>query len=496
MKSLQQLLVDLPVKEIVGQTVISISTICFDSRKAVMHSCFVAVGGTQVDGHSYIPMAIAAGSSVIVCEYLPELVQMDGTITYVIVDSTTKALGVMASNFYDEPSKKLKIVAVTGTNGKTTIVHLLYNMFFKIGYKVGMLSSICNKVLDQTYATNYTTPDALQLQALLHLMVEAGCAYCFMEASSHAIVQERLAGLCLAGAVFTNITHEHLDYHLSFASYIRAKKKLFDSLPTTAFALVNQEDKNSKIMIQNCKAHKFAFSLRGSANFRARIVTTTLHGLELEIDNERVWFQLLGAFNASNVLAAYGVSQLLGLDGQESLIALSAIPPVAGRMNKVCYGKEGGVIVIIDYTHTPDALKKVMATLRAMRITHSSRLLAVMGCGGNRDKRKRAMIGKILAEESDIAIFTSDNPRDEDPQEIIHAMQQGVAAAIRSKVLHILDRAMAIRTACLLADANDIVLVAGQGHACYQEVKGIKYPFYEQQIIQEILEYKKVKSKM
>ncbi|ROT47148.1 UDP-N-acetylmuramoyl-L-alanyl-D-glutamate--2,6-diaminopimelate ligase [Candidatus Cardinium hertigii] len=482
MKMLQVLLRGLSIKKLLGPIDIPITTLCFDSRQAVAHSCFVAIVGTQVDGHNYVSEAIAAGSSAIVCEELVEPIQAD--VTYIVVDATDKALGIMAANFYDHPSKKLKVVAVTGTNGKTTMVHLLYNMVKQMGYKAGMVSTICNKILDQNYSPSHTTPDALQLQAFLHLMVEAGCQYCFIEASSHGIVQNRLAGVDLLGAIFTNISHEHLDYHIDFLHYIKAKKKLFDTLPTTAFALVNQEDKNSSVMLQNCKAKKFTFSICDPANFRAKIVTNTLDGLELEIEQQQIWFQLIGAFNASNLVAAYGASQLLGLNSQKSLVALSAIPPALGRMNKVYHGKKQHVI--IDYAHTPDALEKVMATLYAMRPTTNSRLLTVMGCGGNRDKQKRVMIGKILADNSDMAIFTSDNPRDEDPQEIINSMQLGVPVAARQKVLHIIDRTMALKMACLLANANDVILIAGKGHENYQEIKGVKHYFCEEEIIQAI----------
>lgn len=482
MKNLQQLLVGIAVQKILGPTDLPIQTLCFDSRKAVADSCFVAVNGSQVDGHHYIAMAIAAGSSVIVCEHLPQSIQ--AAVTYIVVSSTLSALGIMAANFYDQPSKKLKIVAVTGTNGKTTVVHLLYNMVMKMGYKVGMFSTICNKVLDQTYPASHTTPDALQLQSLLHRMVATGCRYCFMEASSHAIVQERLAGIDLTGAIFTNITHEHLDYHLDFARYIQAKKKLFDRLPATAFALMNQQDRNSTILLQNCKAKKFTFSLQDAADFRGKIITNTLHGLELEIGHQSVWFQLIGALNASNLLAAYGASQLLDLNSQKSLIALSAIPPILGRINRVHHGKPQQVI--IDYAHTPDAIQKVIATLRSM-LPAGSRLITIMGCGGNRDQQKRPIIGKILSQNSDMAIFTSDNPRDEDPQEIMHSMQQGVPETALPKVLHVVDRAMAIKTACLLAHSNDLILIAGKGHQHYEEIKGIKHYFCEEQIVQEIL---------
>ncbi|MEF2232556.1 UDP-N-acetylmuramoyl-L-alanyl-D-glutamate--2,6-diaminopimelate ligase [Candidatus Cardinium sp. TP] len=477
-KSLQQLLVGIPVTKVLGPTDLPIHTLCFDSRKAVAGACFVAINGSQVDGHHYIEMAIAAGSHAIVCERLPQSIQ--AAVTYIVVASTPHALGMMASNFYDHPSKKLKVVAVTGTNGKTTVVHLLYNMVTKMGYKAGMLSTIYNKVLDQTYPASHTTPDALQLQSFLHLMAAAGCSYCFIEASSHAIVQERLAGIDFTGAIFTNITHDHLDYHLDLLHYIHAKKKLFDRLPATAFALMNQQDRNSAILVQNCKAKKFTFSLQDAADFRAKIVTNTLDGFELEIDHQSVWFQLMGTFNASNLLAAYGASQLLGLNSWESLVALSAIPPILGRMNRVGKSKQ----VIIDYAHTPDAIQKVTVTLRSMLAT-DSRLITIMGCGGNRDQQKRAMIGKILAQNSDIAIFTSDNPRDEDPQEIIRHMQQGAPEA--AKILHIVDRAMAIKTACCIAHPNDLILIAGKGHQYYEEIQGVQHFFCEAQIVREIL---------
>ncbi|TDG95693.1 UDP-N-acetylmuramoyl-L-alanyl-D-glutamate--2,6-diaminopimelate ligase [Cardinium endosymbiont of Culicoides punctatus] len=484
MKTLETLLVGLTVRKILGPTDISIAKICFSSQQVEANSCFVAIAGTQVDGHTYISDAITAGATAVVCEILPEPSQINSSVTYIMVQTTPIALGMMASNFYDHPSQKLKIIAVTGTNGKTSVVHLLYNMVVKMGYKAGMLSTIHNKILDIIYPSSHTTPDTLQLHALLYQMVEAGCQYCFMEASSHAIVQERLAGLTIMGAIFTNITHEHLDYHLNFARYIQAKKKLFDHLPKDAFALVNKQDKNSTIMLQNCKAQKYTYSLQHLADFRAKIITNTLDGLELEIDGKQVWFQLLGACNASNILAAYGVSQLLGLDSQASLVALSAISPILGRMNKVNNKKQQEII--IDYAHTPDAVEKLMATLRDM-LTRNSRLISVMGCGGNRDNKKRAMIGKILALHSDISIFTSDNPRDEDPQDIIQSMEEGVPLATRQKILSIVDRASAIKTACLLATANDVVLLIGKGHQHYEEIKGVKYYFCEEQIVQEIL---------
>jgi len=482
-KTLHDLLHGVTIKQWVGPTHVPIVMVCSNSCQVVKDSCFVAIPGTQVDGHSYIANAIEAGSRAIVCEVLPEPADLNTAITYVVVGCSTNALGIIASNFYDNPSSKLKIIAVTGTNGKTTIVHLLYHMAIKMGLKVGMLSTICNKILDKTHPATHTTPDQIQLHSFLHLMVTAGCSYCFMEASSHAIVQERLAGVILSGAVFTNITPEHLDYHMNFSNYIQAKKKLFDSLSSYSFALVNQEDKNHTIIIQNCKAQKYTFSLQHTANFRGRLISNTLQGLEIEIEHKSIWMQLIGTFNASNILSAYGVAQLLGLDSHESLTALSTIPPIMGRMNILQYNRKP--LVVIDYAHTPDAIEKVIATLRRA-FTTQTRLITIMGCGGNRDKQKRAHIGKILSVQSDVSIFTSDNPRYEAVEEIVQDMQKGVPSTVSYKVLHILDRTMAIKKACLLAGVEDVLLIAGKGHQHYEEVQGVKQFFCEEEIVQAL----------
>lgn len=486
MKTLQHLLKGFTLKQVIGSTDCVIEKLCVDSREAAPRSCFVAIPGSRVDGHTYIPQATALGCRVIVCQALPR--PIEATVTYVVVDATAHALGHMAAHFYEQPSKKLQVIAVTGTNGKTTMVHLLYQMAQHMGYKAGMLSTICNKIVDQTHPSTHTTPDGLHLQRLLHLMVASGCQYCFMEASSHAMVQERLAGTELSGAIFTNITHEHLDYHGTFSGYIQAKKKLFDALPSSAFALVNRQDKHHAVVLQNCKAQKYTFSLQDPADFRGKIVSNTLQGLELEIGGQRAWMQLLGAFNASNLLAASAAAQLMGLDQKESLMALSAVPPVLGRMNKVLHTQKHQVI--IDYAHTPDAIQNVLATLR-VALPPTSRILTVMGCGGNRDKQKRALIGKILAVYSDISLFTSDNPRDETPQSIIQDMQQGVPPLAASKVLYIVDRAMAIQTACTLATPQDVVLVAGKGHQYYEESQGSRQYFCEPELIQSFFLHKK-----
>lgn len=484
MKLLQELLIGLPVQQLVGPVDLPINALCFNSQQVTTHSCFIAIAGARTDGHRYIMQAIAAGSCVIVCERLPDLIQLD--VTYVVVKHSASALGIMAANFYDHPSRKLKLIAVTGTNGKTTTVHLLYHMVTQMGYRAGILSTICNKIVDQTYPATLTTPNALHIHALLYLMVEAECQYCFIEASSHALNQARLAGLHLTGALFTNITHDHLDYHIDFSNYIQAKKKLFDQLPSTSFALVNQQDKNSSVVLQHCKARKFTFSLYDLADFRAKIVAQTLYGLEMEIDYQRVWFQLIGPFNASNLLAVYATARLLGLERQESLLALSAIPPIRGRMQRVLH-KRKFPQVFIDYAHTPDAIEKAVTTLHALR-PRGGRLVTVMGCGGNRDKEKRAMIGYILANHSDRTIFTSDNPRDEDPQEIIDAMQKNLSPSMAATIITIVDRAMAIKTACILAHPHDILLIAGRGHEQEQEIKGIKRPFCDEAVIKSFLE--------
>ena len=479
------LLEGLPIEQILGPTDRPIAMICSNSDQATQDSCFIALPGTQVDGHSYIPMAISAGSTAIVCTMLPA--DLTDQATYIVVASTAKALAIMAANFYDQPSNKLKIVAVTGTNGKTTIVHLLHRMALQMGYKAGMLSTIGNKVVCQSYPATHTTPDAIQLHHLFHLMVTAGCSYCFMEASSHAIVQERLYGVTFTGVVFTNITPEHLDYHIDFRHYIQAKKKLFDGLSAHAFALVNQQDKNHAIMLQNCKAQLYTFSLEHEADFRGKIISHTLQGMELAIDHQSIWIQLIGAFNASNSLAAYGVARLLGFSSQESLVALSAIPPIAGRMQVIQLNQQP--LVVIDYAHTPDAIEQVITTLRNL-FTSPRRLITIMGCGGNRDKQKRALIGHILAKYSEIAIFTSDNPRYENPQTIMDEMQQGVSATTASKVVHIVDRAMAIKAACLLANPDDLLLIAGKGHQHYEEINATKYDFCEEKIVRAIFENK------
>lgn len=479
---LHNLLQGIVVNELIGSQTVQIQAISFDSRAISQGTLFVALQGTKVNGHDYIQEAVAAGSVVVVCEYTPSKL-MQG-ITYVIVADSARALGMIASNFYGRPSTQLKLVAVTGTNGKTSTVHLLSGLFSKLGYRVGMLSTIHNTVNTQILPTALTTPDAIQINALLARMVEQRCQYCFMEASSHAIAQERIAGLQFAGAVFLNITHDHLDYHQTFDAYIQAKKKLFDVLPAGVFALFNADDRRGSVMVQNTKAATCSFALKSAATFTAKILSNTLQGLELCIAKQSVWFRLIGTFNAYNVLAAYATACLLGADGQAVLKALSILPPVQGRLQYI--RTQAGFDAIVDYAHTPDALEHVLKTVSHV-IKKSGNIITVLGCGGNRDKKKRPLMAQIALKFSNFVILTSDNPRSEAPQDIIQDMQVGITPAQQQQVLMIIDRAEAITVACQLAQPKDIVLLAGKGHETYQEIQGRRYPFDDRKILQSIL---------
>ncbi|WP_026967963.1 UDP-N-acetylmuramoyl-L-alanyl-D-glutamate--2,6-diaminopimelate ligase [Algoriphagus terrigena] len=482
MKVLKDILYKVSLTSTMGDMERAVSGIVFDSRKVESGSAFVAVAGTQVDGHEYISTAIDKGASVIICEKLPE--SLIPTITYVQVASSAKALGIMASNFYDNPSEQIKVVAVTGTNGKTTTVTLLHQLFVAMGYSTGLLSTVENKINEEVIPATHTTPDAVSVQALLSRMVEAGCTHCFMEASSHAIVQERIAGLKLAGAVFTNITHDHLDYHGTFDEYIKAKKKLFDELPKDAFALINGDDKRGSVMVQNCKGIHQTFALKSSADFKGKIISNTLEGLELEINNKLIWFRMIGAFNAYNLLGVLGVAVLLGEDEDEVLRTLSGIRGAKGRFDRIAIG---GIIAIVDYAHTPDALDNVLKTINGVR-TGAEQLITVVGCGGNRDKTKRPVMAKLAVSESTKAIFTSDNPRFEEPMDILRDMQAGIGPTEMRKTLTIEDRREAIKTAVMLCQKGDIILIAGKGHEDYQEVKGVKHHFDDAEVVTEILE--------
>ncbi len=483
MKNLNEIIKNIGEYQIYGFFHNQIHSIAFDSRMVEAESLFVAVKGTQSDGHKFINQSIEKGALVIVCEYLPEI--LNKKITYITVKDSSFALGVIASNFYNNPSQKLKLVGITGTNGKTSTVTMLYNMFVSLGYKVGLLSTISNKIHDKEIKSTHTTPDSIQLNMLLNQMVEAGCSYCFMEVSSHAIVQNRIAGLIFSGAIFSNITHDHLDFHKSFADYIKAKKMLFDFLPPTSFAITNADDKNGKVMIQNSKAKCYHYALQSVADFKAKIIENELSGLMLNIDGLDVSTRLVGKFNAYNILAVYATSILLGAEKLEVLKNLSNIGTAEGRFEYI--KSKDNITAIVDYAHTPDALVNVINTIQAIR-TKNEQLITVVGAGGNRDALKRPLMGAIASENSDITILTSDNPRDEEPEEILKQMEAGVDISNKRKVLLIVNRREAIKTACTMAKPGDIILVAGKGHEKYQEIKGVKYHFDDKEILKEFIQ--------
>lgn len=462
-----------------GVGVISIS---FDSRKVRQGHLFVAVRGTQSDGHAFIQKAIESGAVAVVCERLPEAIN-DG-VTYVSVKNSGQALGIMASNFYGRPSEKLRLVGITGTNGKTTTATLLYKLFTSMGKKAGLLSTVENKIGDDTVPATHTTPDPVQLNELLARMAGEGCTVVFMEVSSHAIDQDRIAGLRFTGAIFTNITHDHLDYHKTFENYIKAKKKFFDELGSDAFALVNADDKRGMVMLQNTKASKYTFGLRKMVDFKGKIITNSIEGLELEIGGKSVWFKLIGDFNAYNLLGVYGAAVLMEEDADTVLTKLSSLQGAPGRFELVMPGSR--IIAIVDYAHTPDALKNVLETIAEFR-TGNEQVITVVGCGGNRDKTKRPLMASIACRLSDKVVLTSDNPRDEDPMQIIREMQEGVMPGEAKKTLVMADREEAIKTACMMAKERDIVLIAGKGHETYQEIKGVKHPFDDKEVVTRML---------
>ena len=482
MKLLSDILYKVRLEEVYGSTHMAISSIVFDSRKVKKGCLFVAVRGTATDGHHYLEMAVANGAAAVVCEDLPEQQQAD--VTYVKVKDSSYALGVMACNFYDNPSSKLKLVGVTGTNGKTTTVTLLFNLFRSLGYSVGLLSTVQNKINNTVIPSTHTTPDALSLNELLNSMVEQECEYVFMEVSSHAVVQHRITGLQFAGAVFSNITHDHLDYHKTFEEYIKAKKGFFDQLPAEAFALVNKDDRNGIVMFQNTKAQRYTYGLKSIADFKCRIIENHLNGLLLNLDNVEIWVRLIGTFNAYNVLAVYATAILLKQDKTNVLTALSNLQSVEGRFQYV--KSNGGIIGIVDYAHTPDALKNVLDTIKDIRNGNES-VITLVGCGGDRDAAKRPVMAAIAVEYSDKVILTSDNPRSEDPEEILNQMQKGIEGPGSKKSLRITDRKEAIKTACSLAKPGDIILIAGKGHEKYQEIKGVKHDFDDMAILKETI---------
>ncbi|MCG2459944.1 UDP-N-acetylmuramoyl-L-alanyl-D-glutamate--2,6-diaminopimelate ligase [Flavobacteriaceae bacterium F89] len=482
MKSLKDILYGVGLTAVSGPTTVMVNNICFDSRKVGLDDVFVAIKGTQVDGHRYIEKAVDSGAKSIVCEELPEL--MVNGVTYVEVQNGNSALAIMASNYYGNPSRNLKLIAVTGTNGKTTISSLLYQLFKKAGFKVGLLSTIRIKVDDTEYPTGHTTPDALTINKHLALMNEAGAEYCFMEVSSHGIHQKRTEGLVFAGAIFTNLSHDHLDYHKTFAEYRDTKKKLFDQLSQNAFALTNIDDKNGLVMLQNTKAKKYTYALKSYADYRAQILENQFNGQLLKIDDNELWSRLIGGFNAYNMLAIYATADLLGLEKLEILRLMSELENVEGRFQY--YISKQKITAIVDYAHTPDALKNVLETISTLR-TGNEKVITLVGCGGDRDKSKRPVMGHIATEFSNKVIFTSDNPRTESPATIIHEMEAGVEPQNAMKVLSIENREQAIKTACQLAVAEDIILVAGKGHETYQETNGVRIEFDDYKKVKEAL---------
>ena len=446
--------------------------IVFDSRKANQNNIFVATSGTTVDGHDFIDNVINQGTKVIVCE---RMITENPEILFLVVNNSKKALGLLACNLYDHPSQQLKLVGITGTNGKTTIATLLYKLFRELGYKVGLLSTVENKINDRIIPSTHTTPDALSINQLLADMRDEACDFAFMEVSSHAADQDRIAGLDFDGAVFTNISHDHLDYHHTFQNYINAKKKFFDLLSKKSFALVNADDKRAAVMLQNSEAKSYKFSLKTIADFKAKIIENSADGLVLEIDNQEIHFRLIGDFNAYNLLAVYATATLIGEDKNEVLLKLSNLSPVEGRFDTV-KSNNLDIMGIVDYAHTPDALEKILETLQKLRKS-DNKIITVVGCGGDRDKTKRPLMAKIACEYSDQVILTSDNPRSEKTEDILLDMESGVPASFKMKTLTITDRKQAIKTACKLAKKEDIILVAGKGHEKYQEIMGTKYPF-------------------
>ena len=480
---LSALLSSCKILELVGNTEQDITGICFDSRKVSASSMFIATVGTVADGHQFITSAIEKGASVIVCEKLPK--KLDATVTYVVVDNSSRAMGLIAAAYYQHPSKELKLVGVTGTNGKTTVATLLSNLFQELGYKVGLLSTVENKINNTVIPSTHTTPDSISINELLLDMIAANCDYCFMEVSSHATVQERIAGLSFTGAIFTNISHDHLDFHQTFEEYIKAKKYFFDQLPASAFALTNSDDKRGAVMLQNTKAHAKTYALQSMATFKAKIIENQFSGLFLNIDAEEVWFKMVGSFNAYNLLAVYATAMLLDQDKTRVLTILSTLSGAEGRFDYTIAAN--GVIGIVDYAHTPDAIKNVLQTIANIRKGNET-VIAIVGCGGDRDKTKRPIMAEVACKLSDKVILTSDNPRTEDPAAILKEMEAGVPISLKKKTITIQDRKEAIRTACHLAKSGDIILLAGKGHEKYQEINGVKFPFDDKQIFSEIME--------
>nr|WP_315130972.1 UDP-N-acetylmuramoyl-L-alanyl-D-glutamate--2,6-diaminopimelate ligase [uncultured Flavobacterium sp.] len=483
MSVLKDILYKVAIEAVKGSTEITINKMDFDSRKIESNDVFIAIRGTISDGHDYIEKAIQLGAVAIVCETFPETIA--NGVTYIQVKDTNSALAIMAANYFGNPSQNLKLVGITGTNGKTTIASLLYQLFKKAGNKVGLLSTVKILVDDVEYKATHTTPDSITINQYLKEMIDAGVEYCFMEVSSHGIHQKRTEALHFAGGIFTNLSHDHLDYHPTFAEYRDVKKSFFDNLPKTAFALSNIDDKNGQVMLQNTVAKKCTYALKSYADYKTQILESQLSGLLLKINGHEVWVKLIGTFNAYNLLAIYGTAVELGLESLEVLRLMSELESVSGRFQYIV--STTNITAIVDYAHTPDALENVLKTINDIR-TKNEQLITVVGCGGNRDKSKRPIMGGIAAELSDKAILTSDNPRNEEPETIIDEMEQGVAPQNYKRILSITDRKQAIKTACQLAQPNDIILIAGKGHETYQEIKGIRHDFDDMKIVKELLD--------
>ena len=482
MITLKDILYKVSLEKVVGNTAVAFRELQFDSRKVGLDDVFIAIKGTQSDGHQFIKKAIDQGALAVVCQQIPK--EIINGITYLQVQDTQQALAIMASHFYGNPSRELQLVGVTGTNGKTTIATLLYTLFKSAGYKVGLLSTIKVIIGTTEHAATHTTPDSLAINKYLRQMVDAGVAYCFMEVSSHGIDQKRAEGLHFAGGIFTNLSHDHLDYHTSFKQYRDVKKTFFDGLPKTAFALTNADDKNGPVMLQNTKARKYTYALKTIADYKAQILENQLQGLLLKINNQELWVKLIGNFNAYNLLAIYATAEQLGLEELEILQLLSTLESVDGRFQYIV--SEGKITAIIDYAHTPDALKNVLETINTIR-SGNEQLITVVGCGGDRDVEKRPKMGAIAAQLSTKVIFTSDNPRSENPDTIIQHIEAGVPPQHYKKTIAISDRKQAIKTACQMANEHDIILVAGKGHETYQEIQGVRSEFDDRKTISELL---------
>ena len=477
---LKELLKDIPVIAIVGSEDVEITDVNIVSRRIKDGHLFIAMKGTQVDGHKFVPKAIELGAKAVMCEDMPE--EKAEGVTYVQVESTEDVVGKVATTFHGNPSTKLKLVGVTGTNGKTTIATLLYNMFTKMGHKCGLLSTVCNYIIDEAIPADHTTPDPIELNRLLDRMVQAGCEYAFMECSSHAIAQKRIGGLTFAGGIFTNLTRDHLDYHKTFENYRNAKKAFFDSLPKTAFAITNADDKNGMVMVQNTKATIKTYSIRTVADFKARIIECHFEGMYLEMDGHEVGVQFIGKFNVSNLLAVYAAAVMLGKSPEDVLVVMSTLHSVSGRLEPI-HSPEG-YTAVVDYAHTPDALENVLNAIHEV-LDGKGHVITVCGAGGNRDKGKRPLMAQEAVKQSDKVIITSDNPRFEEPQDIINDMLAGLNAQQMKKVISIVDRREAIRTACMMAQKGDVILIAGKGHENYQEIKGVKHHFDDHEVVKE-----------